>query len=196
MLNSILVRARAHHADVLRQAGSCPSDPAKRQKMKQACRAVGTDCTTHPVSVCTLSLRSSGHFCSCTTVSLPHLTLLATPCSLPQTMRSPCFLQAPGIEHSACCAATTRAVVRGKRRHQGSNNIQAPNLPHIALFAKPYSLPPTILAARAVCAHPAQSTSPAVLPRCAPPCAGSTGIRVQTTYPPPQPLQSQPLSLA
>ena len=69
MLNSILVRAHAHHAAVLRQAGSCPSDPATRQKMGQACRAAGTDCTTHPVSVCPVSLRASGNFCSCATVS-------------------------------------------------------------------------------------------------------------------------------
>jgi hypothetical protein len=98
MLNSILVRARAHHADVLRQAGSCPSDPAKRQKMKQACRAVGTDCTTHPVSVCTLSLRSSGHFCSCTTVSF----VRHHPCRLAlQHKRG----QVPQIHSAAHCAA-------------------------------------------------------------------------------------------
>ena len=98
MLNSILVRARAHHADVLRQAGSCPSDPAKRQKMKQACRAAGTDCTTHPVSVCTLSLRSSGHFCSCTTVS----SVRHHPCRLAlQHKRG----QVPQIHSAAHCAA-------------------------------------------------------------------------------------------
>ena len=117
MLNSILVRARAHHADVLRQAGSCPSDPAKRQKMKQACRAAGTDCTTHSVSVCPVSLRASGHFCSCATVS----SVRHHPCRLAlQHKRG----QVPQIHSAAHCAAVrgpthpARRALNNRHWHQ------------------------------------------------------------------------------
>jgi hypothetical protein len=67
-----------------------------------------------------------------------------------------------------------------KRKHQGSDTMQSPNSPHLALLARPSSLPPTMPAAHASCAPPAESTSPAVLLLRAPPCVGNAGIRAQT----------------
>jgi hypothetical protein len=168
MLNSILVRARAHHADVLRQAGSCPSDPAKRQKMKQACRAVGTDCTTHPVSVCTLSLRSSGHFCSCTTVSLPHLTLLATPCSLPPTMcaahafcKPPASSTAPAVLPLRALSCAGNAGIRVQTTFKPLTCPTSPSLQNPTLCRRPYSPPEQFArtqhrAHRLLCCHDAR----------------------------------------